>query len=160
MRAHILVAAVLLTSTTSTRAQSGGFVAALGRDTVQVERFTRTGNIIEGTVVYRSPVTRVVKYTLQFGIDGRPVKYEQSIFAADGKRLEPNNGNATMVFSKDTITRETTRGGEPVKQQIAAPNGAIPLLGGSLMIPFAYSYLTYELAFARARSGTPTGETR
>src|SRR6185503_5657482 len=34
------------------------------------------------------------------------------------------------------------------------------LLGASLAIPFAYSYVTYELAFERARARGTTGETR
>ena len=156
----VVLAAATLLSFAPVQAQSGGFVVTLGRDTVQVEKFARTGNVVEGTVVYRSPSTRVVKYRLKLGLDGAPVDYTQSIFAADGRKLEPNTGNATMMFARDTITRETTRQAELVKQQIAAPNGAVPLLGSSLMIPFAYSYLTYELAFARARAATPVGETR
>jgi hypothetical protein len=141
-------------------AQSGGFVVTLGRDTIQVETFTRSGSAVEGTVVYRSPSARVVKYRLQLDGEGQPGEYWQNIFSPDGHKLEPNNGNATMMFAGDTITRETTRQAELVKQQIAAPNGAVPLLGSSLMIPFAYSYLTYELAFARARAATTRGETR
>jgi hypothetical protein len=141
-------------------AQTGGFVVTLGRDTVQVETFTRSSTVVEGTVVYRSPSARVVKYRLQLDGSGQPLEYWQNIFSADGRKLESNNGNATMVFARDTITRETTRQAERVKQQIAVPNGAVPLLGSSLMIPFAYSYLTYELAFARARATTPLGETR
>jgi hypothetical protein len=88
------------------------------------------------------------------------VRYEQNIFRPDGVRMEPNAGNATMLFVGDTIERQTTRGSEAVTQKVAVPNGATPLLGSSLMIPFSYSYLTYELAFARAGAAQPAGETR
>jgi hypothetical protein len=97
-------------------AQTGGFVVTLGRDTVQVETFTRSGSRVEGFVVYRSPSTRVVKYRLQLNGEGQPLEYRQNIFSADGRKLEPNNGNATMMFARDTITRETTRQAELVKQ--------------------------------------------
>ena len=160
MRARYCITLALLLSANIARAQTGGFVVALGRDTVQVESFSRKANRIEGTVAYRSPSARVVKYTLLLGPDGHATSYEQSIFAADGHKLEPNSSNATMLFKGDSVTRSTTRGTEPVTQQIAAPPGSVPLLGASLMIPFAYSYLTYELAFSEARAATPTGEAR
>ncbi len=160
MRSLLCLASAVLLAPTIVQSQSGGFVVALGRDTVQVESFTRARDRVEGTVVYRTPSTRVVKYLLQLGPDGRPVSYEQTIFSADGRKLEPNTGNAKMMFGADSITRTATRGAETVTQQIAAPNGAIPLLGSSLMIPFAYSYLTYELAFERARAAAPSGETK
>lgn len=158
--------AVLLSATLSVagmartlQAQSGGFVATLGRDTVHVEQFRRTGQRLEGVVAYRSPIARIVRYHAQIGADGWIVRYQQQLFKPDGTRIEPNSANASLTFSHDSVTRETVRGTEPVTQRLATPNGATPLLGSSLMIPFAYSYLTYELAYARARAKQPTGET-
>ncbi|MGH7472226.1 MAG: hypothetical protein ACRENP_30110, partial [Longimicrobiales bacterium] len=144
----------------SAAAQSGGFLVMLGRDTVQVERFTRSADRIEGTVVFRSPRTRVVKYDLQLASNGTFTRYEQTIFSAEGKRIEPDAANATFTYVGDTIVRQTVRGTEPITQRIAAPNGAVPLLGSSLLVPFSYSFLTYELAVARARASAQNGESR
>jgi hypothetical protein len=145
---------------TAVQAQTAGYVVTLGRDTVQVEQFNRSSKRIQGTVVYRAPTTRVVRYDLQLDSDGRPLRYQQTIVSADGKKIEPNAANATMTFVGDTIIREGWRASEAVTQAIAAPHGAMPMLGASLAIPFAYSYLTYELAFAQARKSVQNGETR
>jgi hypothetical protein len=62
---------------TAVQAQTAGYVVTLGRDTVQVEQFNRSSNRIQGTVVYRAPTTRVVRYDLQLDSDGRPLRYSR-----------------------------------------------------------------------------------
>jgi hypothetical protein len=57
-------------------AQTGGFVATLGTDTVHVGRFVRRGNRLEGTIVTHAPTTRVVTYSMAFNADGSPARYE------------------------------------------------------------------------------------
>jgi hypothetical protein len=141
-------------------AQTGGFVVTLGRDTVQVEQFRRTADLIEGTVVFRSPVIRQVRYRLQLDGGNNLVSYTQSIYGADGRKIEPSSANVTMTVSGDTVIREGMRGNEAVTHRIAAPEGVVPLLGISVSIPFAYSYLTYELARAQALARSQNGESR
>ena len=41
---------------------SGAFVATLGNDTIQVERYTRTGDKLEGDILRKSPRVQVVHY--------------------------------------------------------------------------------------------------
>src|SRR5689334_22751888 len=63
---HTLTSAVLLTSLSSAGlpAQSGGFIATLGSDTVHLERFSFESGVYRGTIVTRIPQTRLVRYTL------------------------------------------------------------------------------------------------
>ena len=48
-------------------AQTGEFVVRLGRDTLAVERYTRTADRLEGEQVVRSPRTVHRLYTATFG---------------------------------------------------------------------------------------------
>ena len=135
-------AAVVSLGADRIEAQTAGFVVTLGRDTVQVEQFTRSRGRLSGTVVYRSPTTRVVKYDAQLGADGGVTRYEQSIHRADGPRMEPNSANAKMRFASDTVTREVFKGAEPTTVKTPITDAVVPMVGASLMIPFAYSYVT------------------
>lgn len=143
---------------TPAHAQSGSFTVMLGSDTVQIETFERSGSQIRGTVGFRSPAARFARYVLELGDDGSPRRYEQSIHTPDGAPLPANPGNTTMVFENDSVARSTWRGQEAVNDRVASPTGTMPLLGASLSIPFAHSYLTYELGYAQARSRAQNGE--
>src|ERR1019366_810479 len=69
--------------------QTRGFLVRLGNDTTTVERFTKTGDRIEGTRVGRSPVTTVLKYVITLNTDGSIASYQQSQTRADGSAI-PN----------------------------------------------------------------------
>lgn len=79
---------VLVLSAASLSAQqsvsSGAFVVRLGRDTLSVERFTRTGNRLEGDLVRRSPSTNVTHYVITTGPDGYVASAELTVRKADG----------------------------------------------------------------------------
>src|SRR5690242_11259918 len=45
-----------------TPAAAGTFVSTLGRDTIQIERYTRTGDKLEGDIVRRAPRVQIVHY--------------------------------------------------------------------------------------------------
>jgi len=159
-RAVAFAAALVVCFGSAGAAQSGGFVVMLGRDTVQVERFARTAVSIEGEVVYRAPMTRLVKYRMRLGRDGRPSAYEQSILTGDGVKVEPNASNGSLTFAADTVVRDAWRGAEPVTHRLAVPAGTLPLVGASYSMPFAYSWITYELAIGAARDRAENGESR
>jgi hypothetical protein len=63
---------------------SGAFVVRLGRDTLSVERFTRTANRLEGDLVRRSPTTNVTHYVINTGPGGAITSAELTIRRADG----------------------------------------------------------------------------
>ena len=48
--------------TAQTPAVSGSFVSTLGSDTIQIERFTRTRDKLEGDIARKSPRVQVVHY--------------------------------------------------------------------------------------------------
>lgn len=58
------VTALLIASslTAQTPTASGSFVSTLGSDTIQIERFTRTRDKLEGDIVRKSPRVQVVHY--------------------------------------------------------------------------------------------------
>lgn len=151
-------ALALLLYPRATSGQAGSFTVMLGRDTVQVETFERSASRISGTVAFRSPTARFVRWVLELTADGTPQWYEQSLHEPGGAPIPENSANTTMVFERDSISRSTWRGGQVVHDRVAAPDGALPLLGASLSIPFANSWLTYELGHARARTRARDGE--
>ena len=80
---------------------SGAFVVRLGRDTLSVEQFTRTGNRLEGDLVRRSPTTNVTHYVLNTAPDGSIASAEVTIRRPDGsvvRTLTPAIPAATFVM--------------------------------------------------------------
>jgi hypothetical protein len=127
--------------------ESGGFVATLGRDTVHLERFTRTGNTVAGTILVRTPAFRVINWSMTVDASGRPQRYDVS--ASDAKDAAILNGVAgTLSFVGDSVTRDAYRNGQRETSRLAAPNGAFAAPG----LPYVgVSYLMYEAALADAR---------
>ena len=136
-------------------AQSGGFVATLGSDTLHVERFMRFADRIEGTIVTRSPVTRIARYTLSLDRDRRPVRYEVRTSRGDGTPETAPGLNGWLTLSGDTLLRETPGATKPDTQRIpvkqrVTPGPGLPYLG--------VSYLMYEFALREAlRRADSTG---
>jgi sugar/nucleoside kinase (ribokinase family) len=79
-------AALLLVVAANVSAQTGAFVVRLGTDTIAVERFQRTGDRVEGTVVRHTPTTNVVRYTITLNADGTVNSYRQAIVRAMDRR--------------------------------------------------------------------------
>lgn len=64
------LAAVWLAAVPAAAQESAAFVVTLGRDTVAVERFTRTADRIEGVMINRTPRTSVRTWSGQLRPDG------------------------------------------------------------------------------------------
>lgn len=124
-------------------AQTGTYVARLGNDTLSVERYTRSADKIDGTIVSKSPSTRVVKYTLTLAKDGSVTGMEQSVLKADGTPFAGQPTGVKMTFVGDTVVREMTVNGTPSVRRTAVPKGTLPAVGGS--------YVYSELVIAQAR---------
>jgi hypothetical protein len=142
------VIALWLCAQSSVRAQTGGFVVTLGRDTVQVERFVRRADRLDGVVVTHAPQTRVVTYTLRFAADGSPSHYEFMTARPDGTALRGNGQAGSIEFASDTLTRETLRDGAMVSERVPARPGILP---GPTVPYVGATILMYELGFAFAR---------
>lgn len=96
-------------TSTSSGSASGMFVTTLGSDTVAVERYTRTGNRLEGDYLSRFQVARLVHYVADLAPDGRirSVSYTET-------RLAPNSPPATLTtttINEGTATVAVSRGG-------------------------------------------------
>ena len=65
----------------------GGFIARLGTDTVQIERFERAGNTISGIVLQRTPTFRTIRWTMALDASGNPARYEATATDAAGQPL-------------------------------------------------------------------------
>jgi hypothetical protein len=138
----------------SASAQTGSFVATLGRDTVHLERFSRTGNVLDGVIVTRVPETRIVKYKITYRDGGGLAKYEFQTTDAAGTPLRHNGASGSLVYSGDSIIRRSIDKGQEVETRMAAPNGAV----AGPNIPYVgVTYLMYEEAFAAARRRVATG---
>jgi hypothetical protein len=148
LRRRLLLVAITL-APIHLAAQTGGFVATLGRDTVHIERFTRFADRIEGTVVTRSPRTRVAHYVLRLDASGAPSRYELRSTRGDGTADTLPTSNGVLVLGGDSITREVTVNGAPVVQRLASPGRVLP---GPMLPYVGVTYLVYELAFQEARA--------
>jgi hypothetical protein len=128
-------------------------VATLGVDTVHIERFTREGNRLEGTILTRTPVTRRVHYTMTFDAAGRPSRYEMETLAGDGTPLSPPGNAGSFTYLPDSVIRVTRWGDQVDTTRIPSPAPPYP----TPTTPFiGVSYLMYQLAFADARRRAPT----
>jgi len=136
-------------------AQTGAFVAMLGTDTLHVERFLRSKDRIVGTVVTRSPTTRVVRYEFRLDSTGRPTRYQVRTTNHDGTPQRAG-ANGWLDLAGDVLLRETAGEAKPDTQRIDATG---PIFPGPSLPYLGVTFLTYELAFAEARGrATSAGE--
>jgi hypothetical protein len=127
--------------------QSGGFITRLGDDVVQVERFSRTGNRLEGTVVVRAPAVRMTRWSMIFDDSGRPLRYEADAVDVAGNPVL-NGASGSIAYDGDSITRAGFRAGQAQSTRIGV--SAAPFPGPSL--PYiGVSNLMYEMALGDAR---------
>src|SRR6185503_7761179 len=82
-------------------AQSGEFLVRLGRDTLAIERYTRTADRLEGEQVVRSPRTVHRLYTATFGPGGTIGRFELVTHNVSGGPGAPET-KATAQFGGDS----------------------------------------------------------
>lgn len=143
----LALAAVMVSVATRGGAQPAGFVVTLGADTVQVERVTRTGTRVEGTVVLRTPTTLRVSYAATLDAAGRLATYEQWFANGDGTPLTPDPGRSIMTAIGDSLVRESGPPDRRAVARAAAPGGAFPLN----TIPVGTAFGIWEAAIGRLR---------
>src|SRR5262245_22981762 len=84
--------------------ERGGFVATLGADTVQIERFEQAGRTIRGTVVTRIPMTRVIQWTMSLDAKGGPERFTMETRDVNGMLLTHNWSSGSFTYVGDTIS--------------------------------------------------------
>jgi hypothetical protein len=137
----------LAASSAAAQEESGAFIVRLGRDTVAVERFTRTADRIEGIMVNRTPRTSVRNYTAHLRPDGTVSRLEMRSRVVNDSTTPAQT--LTITTSPDTAHWRLTRG-EAVQEGGFAPGlESFPLLYNSFVL------LEPVVRYARSR-GTET----
>lgn len=150
----LALATMLLCSTaTISAAQTGGFIATLGTDTVHLERFAFENGVYRGTIVTRVPQTRVVRYTLTPGAGGTVANYSVETFDGNGNALRTNGSAGSLRFANDTLVRVSLKDGVMDTTRIRTMRGAVP----SPSVPYVgVTFLSYELGFASMEANGDT----
>lgn len=108
-------------------AERGGFVARLGTDTLAVERFTRSGNRLEGERLVRSPQATLIRYSADLDGKGRVTRFEAALLPA-GRLDGPPNWTGTLEFDGRKAVGIFRRGGEADTARIEARADLVPML--------------------------------
>ena len=135
--------AACLCAPLAAQAQNGGFTVTLGADTLSVEKWTRSGSRLDGTVVTHSPFARVITWSATLNADGSVASYEQAVVRADGAAIPNNPTSMKMTFLGDTVVRDVVLNGQPIARRTAVPRGTVPAIVGS--------WYPYELGLQQAR---------
>lgn len=124
-------------------AQSGAFITRLGNDTVGIERYTRTGNTLEGDLVVRAPRTRQVHYVATY--DGDNIRtFEVRDIPLDGSGV---GQVTTMTFAPEAVTQRITRGDSTRTVEVRAGGARTAL------IFVGYPWALYQQAIGTALAG-------
>jgi hypothetical protein len=124
-----LALAALALAVPAAAQESGAFIIRLGRDTVVVEQFTRTGDRIEGTMVGRTPRTAVRSYTATLGTDGTIDRLEMTTRIPSAPELLPQT--ITVVAGADSADVRIVRGDTVREMRVAADQQAFPFVFNS-----------------------------
>ena len=120
--------------------ETGGFVVRLGKDTIAVERYTRTADRLEGDFVTRGQLTVTRHYVVTLGADGSVLRFEGTSRPV-GAAAAPTT-LATATFRGDSAIVEIKRGDSTQTLRLATAAPAVPFLNNSFAL--------YELAARRA----------
>ena len=139
----IVLAAAVLASAQSARAQQASFTYMLGRDTIAVEQFTHTASQQVGDLVSRQGAFVVqLHYDVALGRNGRPLTALYRIRNASGSMLSNQPTEIRLVFGRDSVKREAVYADSTVTRTLPAVN-ATPLISPA--------YSLYEIPLAQLR---------
>src|SRR5689334_4696805 len=98
MRTFVLLVGAVLLSTSQSAGQTRAWVSRLGKDTLAVEKYTRSGDRLEGDLVTFSPRTRTIHYVVRFGPDGKPTNFDVTAKTVVEGPGAPPSLTAKVVF--------------------------------------------------------------
>lgn len=123
----------------------GAWIVRLGRDTVAVERYKRTGNAINLEQVLHTPQTSLRRTHLEWAPDGRLSNAMLMLHRIGATMDAPLLGSTTLTVKGDSGTIVVKQGDSTLApRHIAIKGDAIPAM--------QFSYLPYELAAMRLRA--------
>ena len=144
----VLLVALPAAAAVAQAPERAAYVVTLGRDTVAVEQFTRTGTVLDGDVMTRQPQVRVTHYHVTLDAQGRPTTTETRTRGADGTPVPRMALRATGTFRNDTVSYDIQYADSVAHRRLAAPAGTIPVINGS--------YALYDLVTRRMRAAGVT----
>ncbi|HEX9895993.1 MAG TPA: DUF2911 domain-containing protein [Gemmatimonadales bacterium] len=139
----IVLLGVVLAPSMALGQQSYGFIARLGRDTLVVERVTRSANRLEGQVVSRTPRVVMRHYVADLAPDGTVRRIGVSVRTPNPAPNAPREQHVTVEFGRDTLPVTIRIGDSTTTLRVAARGLAMPWI--------VYGYGTYEQIFMAAR---------
>jgi len=113
----------------------------LGVDTVAVEQFTRTATHMEGTLVTRFPVTRLVRYGVDLGPTGAPTRANLTLRDGAGAPIVGGLQSLSVRFGRDSTVFIGHRSSSDTTKAFAVRGPVLPAIPSS--------YGLWELALAR-----------
>ncbi|MDQ3519394.1 MAG: DUF2911 domain-containing protein [Gemmatimonadota bacterium] len=125
--------------------EEGAWIVRLGRDTVAVERYKRTGDAISLEQVLHTPQTSLRHTHLEWTTDGRLAKVIMRLRRVGASTDAPLLGSTTLTVLGDSGAIVVKRGDSTLApRQIGIKGDAIPAI--------QLSYLPYEMAAVRLRA--------
>ena len=116
MSGKILLLAASLTALGGLNAQtppmSGAFVSTLGKDTIQIERYTRTGDRLEGDILRRAPRLQIVHYVADLATNRvKGISVSTRRYGTDA--ATPPTFSMVALLADSTANLEVQRNGRP-----------------------------------------------
>ena len=142
---HLALAVGAMTAlvSASASAQDASFVVLLGKDTMAVEKFTRTATKLTGELVSRfGAAGNRVSYEVTLGANGRPTAVVYRARPLSGTPAANAPREVRLTFVGDSVRREAVFADSTSTRMISAPQG------------IAYVYPAFgmmEVAFAQIR---------
>lgn len=91
---------------------SGTFVSTLGKDTIQIERYTRTGDKLEGDILRRAPRVQIVHYVADLATNRvKGISVSTRRYGSDAST--PPTFSMVALLADSTANVEVQRGGRP-----------------------------------------------
>lgn len=143
LRALPLLAALLAAPAAAQTADSAALVTVLGRDTLALERWVRTGNRIVAEAVVRAPRTTHRRYVLELGRGGMR-RFEERVFDPSAAGSAPLR-TEVLEAAEGGWSRTLTQGDSVVRAHVDAPAEALPWID--------LVHWPFELALMRADCG-------
>lgn len=133
-----------------TTAEPRAFVSTLGSDTMSVEVYTRSGDVLEGTLVGRTPGTHVIDYSATFGPDGTIDRLEavRSSFDESGNARIDARWSISLDDTLATVMRDDASDRDTFL--VSVRPDAIPSLGRVNSSMFVFEQVAHQLQQADA----------
>ena len=150
MSARLFLAGLSLVTFGSLEAQttptSGAFVSTLGNDTIQIERYTRTGDRLEGDILRKAPRVQVVHYVADLATNRvKGISVSTRRYGVDA--TTPPVFSMVALLSDTSANVEVQRAGRPdtANSGIRLFRGrAVPLIPG---VPSSLAMYEQSLMF-------------